>query len=204
MSQEQTPFNPNHVQESIDYLLWQWKGKPNIEALMSALGLGAQLLENTAFAVLVGSQLPAAQGRTLAMLGDIIGEFQGGLSHEQFRLFIELRGIVNSSYPSEHTTWSIISRAVEPGAVTIQRVSDGAYFVVESIDWLPGDVAAHTARLVRDFRAIGYWCAVVEIRSENQLMVGSMASPGPSMIGSIGAPSSDLVGRLIYDGRKRA
>jgi hypothetical protein len=184
-------------------LLWQWKGKPNITALVRSLGLGAQLCESSMWALLVGAQLPMAQGRTLGLWGKIVGETQGALTHEEYRMFITLRGQVNSTYPSESNVYTLLSTALAPSLLEMVPVSNGAYYIVTSIDWTRGQIASHTARLIADYRAIGHWCAVVEIRSDDQLMVGSVASPGPGVIGSLSSPSPDLIGRVIYDGRTR-
>ena len=193
-------YEPDQAQRALDLLLWQMKGKPRIDAFMRALAIGAQLLEDTSWAVIAGgSVLDAAQGETLSRWGEIFGEVRGALSTEQYRKFIDLRIQVNTTFCNSDTMYDVILRAVDPSTVFSSIVSDGIIYTVTSPTFISDELKSHTAGLVRDYRPVGFWIPVVEIEADGA-WIGSIAVPG-STIGSIASPGAALIGRLIYSGR---
>lgn len=183
---------PNHAERALELLYRQHKGKPRIEALVRALAAGAQLLENTTWAVIAGGSLDAAEGETLTRWGELVGEIQGGLTHEQYRTFIALRARVNTLFPNEDMMWALLDEALAPfQEVTRYLVSDGIVWGVE-VPEMPGQpVLDHTAGLIRDARPIGIYSPVV---------VWTPSSFGwESEIGG-----DDPFAELIYDGRTRS
>jgi hypothetical protein len=183
---------PDHAERSIDLLLRQDRQKPRIEAFVRALAAGAQLLENTAWAVVAGGGLDAAEGVTLRRWGELVGEVQGGLTHEEFRTFITLRGRVNVLFPTEDMLWGLLDEALAPFN-TVERylVSDGMVWYV-SVPEMPGDaITDHTAGLIRDARPIGFYSAVIV---ETPDSFGWSSEWGDESVFS----------ECIYDGRSRS
>jgi hypothetical protein len=194
-------FEPNQAGKALDLLLWQDKGKTNLEGLVFALAKGAQLAEATSFAVIAGSLLDSAEGVTLDRIGEIVGEPRGALNHEQFQPFIGLRIAANTAFPSEDTVWTMLSEAVDPSDLTSYRIADGVVYVVTSDDFLSSPIASHTGLLIRDIRPAGQFVAVTEQVTDGAV-IGSIAVPG-SLIGSIASPGTNRIGRLIYSGWPR-
>jgi len=183
---------PNHAERGLELLYRQHKGKPRIEALVRALAAGAQLLENTTWAVIAGGSLDAAEGETLTRWGELVGEVQGGLTHEQYRVFIELRARVNTLFPNEDMLWGLLDEALAPfNTVTRYLVTDGIVWGVE-VPEMPGAAhLEHVAALIRDARPLGIYSPVV---------VWTPDSFGwESEIGG-----DDPFAELIYDGRSQA
>lgn len=194
-------FEPDQQGRAAELLLWQQKGKPRIEGFTRALGLGAQLAEGTGWAVLAGSLLDSAEGATLDRIGELVGEFRGGLTHEQYRVFIGLRIEVNSLFQNEDRIWSVLTRALYPSVVTSGRVADGIIFTATSSDWVATSLASHAAALLRDFRPAAIYAALTE-QLATGARIGTVAVPG-TLIGTIATPGSNPIGRLLYSGRSR-
>lgn len=192
-------YVPDHADRAQALLLWQDRDKPRIKALVRAFGAGAQLAESTGFAIITGATLDAAEGATLDRWGELVGERRGGLDVEDFRRFIELRIRVNTEHPGTDEMWEVVDAAVDPSTVRSYLVADGIIYLVTSADWLPDSIVAHAAGLVRDFRPMSYYAAVVEQVEGEALEIGTVLEPG-STIGSIADPSG-TIGRLIYPGR---
>jgi hypothetical protein len=191
-------FEPNQAQKALDLLLWQDTGRPLLGALVVALAKGAQLAEDTSFAAIAGSLLDSAEGATLDRIGEIVGETRGALSHESFGMFIGLRITANTAFPSEDTVFTLLASAVDPSTVASYLIDDGIVFVVTSDPFLPGSIASHSGKLIRDLRPAGMFVAVTE-QEVDGAEIGTVATPG-TLIGSIATPGPNPIGRLIYDG----
>lgn len=196
-------YEPLHGDRAVELMYWQHREKPRLQALVRALAKGAQRLEDTIWAVIVGSTtIAGAEGANLDRWGRIVGEERGDLDEADYRRFISLRMRVNTEFQSEDTTWEILRGAVGPVPVRRYLVADGIVWVVQSDDWLDDSVKAHTGALIRDFRAAGYYAAVVEQVPAVEFRLGSVAEPG-STFGSIADPGDSVLGRLIFAGRGR-
>lgn len=193
---------PDHRGKAADLLLWQHKGKPNLEALVRAFGAGTQLLEETIWAVVVGGGLDAAEGVTLDRWGELVGELRGALEHEDYRKFIGLRIRVNTEHPSFGAMAAVLASAVDPSELESYLVADGIVYVVQSgPTFLDDSIASHAGALIRDFRPAGIYAAVTE-QVEDGAFIGEEGDEG-TLIGSIASPGPNIIGRLIYSGRSR-
>jgi hypothetical protein len=193
-------YEPNQRARAFELLLWQHKDKERIVAFVKALAAGAQLAENTSWAVIAGgSTVDAAEGATLERWGELVGERRGGLDHEQFRKFIGLRIRVNTEAPSENAVGAVLAEAVDPSVVSSYLVADGIVYQVTSAAFLDQALATHAGALVRDFRPAAIYAAVVEVLATDMFELGTVAAPG-SILGTVASPG-EVLGRLIYAGR---
>lgn len=195
-------YVPNHEEKAKDLLLAQDMGQPRTEALVAAFGAGAQSLEFLSWSVIVGaSTLDHAEGVNLDRWGALVGEHRGGLDNEQYRRFIELRMLVNTSFPNEDNVWTALSRAVEPSLPRFWPLYPGGLkAIVASTDWLSDTVVAHTQGLLRDFRPAGTIFPVVEFVPDHMALDWEADAP-PIHFLSAPAPGNPVVSRLVYSGR---
>lgn len=195
---------PDHAARALTLLLTQHRGRPRLEALVQALATGAQLQEETSFAVVIGaSTIDGAEGESLDRWGELVNEYRGGLGHEDYRRFIGLRIRVNTEHPSTDAMWEVIDEAIgERSTLTSYLVADGIVYVVESLEFIDAAIVAHTGALARDFRPAAIYAAVVE-QEVDGAEIGTVAVPGTT-IGTVAVPSPELMGRLIFTGRGRA
>lgn len=212
-------YEPDQAARAAELLLWQQKAKPRLAALVKALGAGAQLSENTIWAVIVGATtLAGAEGVSLDRWGEMIGEYRGGLDEEDYRRFIALRGRVNTEHPSQDAMFEVLFGADDPparGAVYpsvpgapfasgSHLIADGIVYQVESEDFLDNSVAAHAGALIRDFRPAGIVAPIVEYTVSHFALDWEASdpikpTPPPITLGT----GTGVLARLIYSGRSR-
>lgn len=186
-------YVPDHDVRAAALLLRQWRDTTRIEGFVRALGAGVQLAELTAWAVIAGGGIDAAEGATLDRWGTLVGEPRGGLDHEQYRAFIELRARVNSLFPNEDMLYGLLADATALyfGEVTRYLVSDGMVWSIYTPAPLPDAVSAHTGWLMRDARPAAIYMPVI-VWDDASFTWDSLWD-GP-----------DVWAELIYDGRGRA
>jgi hypothetical protein len=194
-------YEPDHEGKAAALLMWQELGKARIEAFVRALGKGTQLLENTIWAVFVGTTtLQGSEGVNLDRWGFLVGEQRGGLTNEQYRRFILLRMRVNSEFPDEDLLWEVVTDAVSPSVVTVTPLPPaGIQVQVDGIEFLSEVLRVHTAALIRDLRPLGVIVPVVESIPG---YFGFDGDPDAQGFSSLASPSSGgILSRLIYSGR---
>lgn len=86
-----------HLQDALDRLLEQYKGKTYMEGVISTFGQQAQLYEDAAFDLIEGQEVYQAVGIQLDLLGTIVDIPRNGLSDDAYRLLILGKIGVNSS-----------------------------------------------------------------------------------------------------------
>jgi hypothetical protein len=193
-------FVPDHEDRAKDLLLWQDRGKPRLEALVASFGAGAQGAEALSWATIVGaSTLAGAKGVNLDRWGALVGEHRGGLDNEQYRTSIELRQLVNTSFPNEDNVWTVISTSVQPYPVRMfELYPAGMKAIVYSTDALSESLRAHLVGLIRDFRPAGVVLPIIETLPGHFAFDWEADAPlFPSLAVPTPLPFSDL----IYSGR---
>lgn len=205
-------YNPDNAADALGLLLWQHKGKPRIEALVAALAAGAQLQENTIWAVIIGATtLAGAEGKNLDRWGALVGEFRGGLDEEQYRKFISLRIRVNTEFPNEDNVASVLFEAVDPSVrgnpfgSAMHYLADGVKIHVQSDEaFLDEAVKTHVGALMRDFRPAATFMAVVESVTDHFAFsweATDPVKPTPEPFAGLSIPGTGVISRLIYSGR---
>jgi|WetSurMetagenome_2_1015567.scaffolds.fasta_scaffold179602_2 hypothetical protein len=78
----------NHVQIALDRLIQQYKGRPNLEGLLTAFVTQIQDLENAIYPIDQYRQLMFAYGQQLDNLGEIIGLKRNGLADNEYLVLL--------------------------------------------------------------------------------------------------------------------
>ncbi len=107
-------YEPNHVGIMLARMPSQFRDKPRIRALIQALALGVQCLEDDMFGVLISTPLDVATGDALNQWGALVGEPRGGLTDEDYRVFIDARVLVNISEGTPDELIEIFRRITAP------------------------------------------------------------------------------------------
>lgn len=201
-------YTPDHEDRAKGLLLWQFKDKPRLNAFVEALGAGAQILEDTLWATLIGtSTVQGSEGVHLDRWGELVGEHRGGLSNEEYRRFIALRLLANKAFPNEDLFWRLVDGAVPDSATvrTFRLYPAALKAIVYSYDWVGGALQAHTAALLRDARPAGVmWVAIETVPGHMALYWPSIDwEPDAPVIPSLAGASSSkaFISSLIYTGR---
>jgi hypothetical protein len=87
----------DHVSGALGRLCEQFKRKPNIIKLVTALAQPSQAIEDALMALFTQRSINTAIGAQLDALGTIVGQARGGLSDADFRRYIRARIATNSS-----------------------------------------------------------------------------------------------------------
>lgn len=87
--------NAEHVTEALARLLEQFKHRPNLEALISALVSQIQDVENSAFDLYLERWVDSATGVNLDNLGELVGQPREGRLDGEYRRWIKARILVN-------------------------------------------------------------------------------------------------------------
>lgn len=81
-------YNPDLKKQAVANLLFIFKDKPRMVALVESLAQGAQLMEDTNFDLLIGTTLGLSTGRNLDLWGELVVEARGSLNDRWYRGFI--------------------------------------------------------------------------------------------------------------------
>src|SRR5271166_5121103 len=110
----------NHVQQALNRLLEQYKGKPGIAALITALVTQIQDLENGFYPIDQLRQLAYAYGQQLDNLGTVIGFERNGLPDNEY--FVLLLGTIaeNNSDTTIPTMLHIVETVFQATTVFIK------------------------------------------------------------------------------------
>jgi hypothetical protein len=103
----------NHAQQAKDRLLFQYKGKTGIEALLDSLG-GQQIqdLEDVLFDLQGRLDIDNSEGVQLDGIGTIVGQDRNGQDDATYKLFLKARAGVNVSEGDINrvlSVWKIIT-----------------------------------------------------------------------------------------------
>jgi len=88
-------INDNYVTDGLNRLLYQFQGKPNIEALITAILEQVQDCEDVVEQLLSDRQIDTASGETLDVIGRIVGQDREGRDDPTYRIWIRARIIIN-------------------------------------------------------------------------------------------------------------
>ncbi|MEE8385484.1 MAG: hypothetical protein V3S01_06175 [Dehalococcoidia bacterium] len=106
-------YIPDHDRLMLDRTPLQFH-KPRITALIRALALGVQCLEESLFGMHISTSLPNATGDALDQWGSLVGERRGGLDDDDYRVFIEAKLLVLRSNGSPDELIEIFRRITAP------------------------------------------------------------------------------------------
>lgn len=116
------------TQEGLDRLLEQYKGKENIETLLTMYLDSVQEFEDAVFAVKLAFMLEDAVGEQLDFLGAIVGEGRNGKEDELYRVWIGVRIRLNRSFGTPTDVIECLRLATD--APFEYRTYGGAHFAI--------------------------------------------------------------------------
>lgn len=170
-------YEPNHVGLMLARMPSQFRDKPRIRALIQALALGVQCLEDDMFGVLISTPLDVATGDALNQWGALVGEPRGGLSDEDYRVFIDARVLVNISEGTPDELIEIFRRITAPQISIIFRLYPKASFGIWVLreSFMGDNRARRVGSMMRDAKPGGTEMMLVESVSG---FFGFSADPG--------------------------
>lgn len=128
----------DRVDNALDRLITQFKGKPNIETLLTAFVDQNQEKEDALFGVLNNRWVDTAVGDQLDGLGAIVGQIRGGRTDAQYRLAIQAKIAINTS------------KGTANEVITIYSLVTGAT-IVQIYEYFPGHVEIYGNASLEDF-----------------------------------------------------
>ncbi len=119
----------DHKKTANNYLLQQYKDRPNIKALLDSLILPLQTIEDVAYDLYIKYYLPLATSYHLDRLGAIIGVKRLGRSDDTYRYAINLGIISNNSGATADEIIAILKSIYESEKIEYFE-SGNAYFQI--------------------------------------------------------------------------
>src|SRR3569832_89859 len=113
----QLVYIPDHRDRMLASLLSQWRGKPRIEALIRALSVGVQFLEDMTFDLLVSRTIEGASGAQLDQWGQLVGQARLNMEDAEYKSVIRVKIIANSSEGTTDDLIQVLQLACEPCTV---------------------------------------------------------------------------------------
>lgn len=147
----------DHVARAISRLCEQFRDKPNILALLSALVTPAIDLEAAFLQLLTERTVDTAQGAQLDVLGKLVGQPRNGLGDEDFRRYIRARIAMNQSDGLTEDLLTVARLVINDDAAAYRLDNQGIAALVLRIDDidLPNDLANIVISFLRDTVAAG-------------------------------------------------
>lgn len=105
----------DYVAAALGRLPRQFRGKPRLEAILSAFAEASQELERGMFTLYAPRFLENAAGDMLDVYGALVGQARGGLDDASFRIRIQARMILNRSSGTAEDILAIARLLVGPG-----------------------------------------------------------------------------------------
>lgn len=137
--------------EAVGNLIDQFKGQPNIEALVSAWAQQSQDVETAAFGLLTLTTLANAEGPQLDGLGAIVGVERGGKNDTDYRTRIAAQILINNS---SGTIEQLLEIAVTMGATTV-TLNEVPPAKIELVGGVSLDNGGEIAAAIQAARAAG-------------------------------------------------
>ena len=148
-----------HVNKGLSRIIAQWQEKPVVRAIIEAILVQCQELEDVFQALIASRLLSSATGHALDMLGGLVGEPRKNHTDDTiYRNWIYARILVNVSYGDFDQLLRIIDQ-IEDGAYSAEEVFPaGLYYEFsEELTNPPSEVF----QLLRQGKAGGVWLALV-------------------------------------------
>jgi len=146
-------YFPDHRDRLFTDLLSQFRSRPRLAALVAAIALGVQDVEDETLDALLSFRLDSAIANQLDLLAAIVGEQRGGLDDEQLRRIVLARVLANRSNGSLEDVWRVFTRATtgpDPADFTTIQDNYPASFTLEvsSVRRLTDEERRRARRLV--------------------------------------------------------
>lgn len=149
---------PDHIEQGLDRLLDQYKGKPRLETWLSVYLKQVQIFEDATYDVIIKRLIDSAAGAQLAVIGRIVGEPNKlSLSDDEYRVFIRARVIANRSLGRVIDVLDVLNMiSTVPVRFTEQYPASMNLEFAEE----PTYNTEVTAEMLRDTKAAGVWLGI--------------------------------------------
>lgn len=147
----------DHVQQALARLSQQFKGKTQVEAMLSALTGNVQEVETALWQLLTERAVDVAIGVHLDTIGQIVGQQREARSDEDYRRFIQARIAANRSRGTIPDVLRIANLVLNDPAAYLQIDNQGAAAYVLRIMNVPisDDVAELLMSFLRNITSAG-------------------------------------------------
>lgn len=105
----------DHGELGVGLLIWQFREKPRLEAMLRALLVGAQVTEDVVWQVLTERSLDTAVGVQLDRIGDLVDFPRAGFEDDAYRALLRAQVLVLKS----QGRWSDLAAILEVVGVTL-------------------------------------------------------------------------------------
>lgn len=182
---------PDHVQQGLDALPMQLRGKPKLEVVLRALLRQVQELEDATLALLSSRDLNTASGAVLDQLGRLVGENRvGRLSDAEYRLAIQLRIQRNNSRGEPDRLIRVLRQLSNATGVLYEEPAPGLVRMTFDGNALPADMRASMEAIAPVGVRLELVCAPTF-----PFAFSSVAQPNqPSNAGGFGATTNSQTG----------
>ena len=148
------PANQNlfHAEEAKHHLLWQFHGRPRIEAVVDAFGAQVQLAETVVWQLYTERGVDTAVGVQLDGLGALVGEPRVGRSDAAYRQAVRTKILVNRSNGKQDELYAIVTSAL--GGTPSMRIQEHQpatflFYLDSSLGAMTGPELARLLRLAK-------------------------------------------------------
>ena len=126
--------NDSHVSEALFQLMEQFKGQPDLAALLTSYITQIQDIEGVLFELIDERLLASAVGEQLDIIGRIVGEDRNGNTDDDYRILITARILINRSngrIPEINDVLGLMASVVDPAISWSLEERPPACFYVE-------------------------------------------------------------------------
>jgi len=154
-------YKDTHSTEALARLISQFRGKPNLEAILSVVIKQVQDLENVSFELLTERYIDVAEGAQVDGFGAIVGEAREGRGDAEYKIAIKARMQLNLGNGTPEDIIQLIRGIAGDVRVRIYEFYPAAFMaeIVDPIDPLVVD-PARILGIVQAGKPAGVWCIV--------------------------------------------
>ena len=161
----------DHVQQALDRLAQQFKGKPSVESMLSSLAGNVQEVETALWQLLTERSVDVAIGVHLDAIGEIVGQPRNALGDEDYRRFISARIAANRSRGTIPDVLRVANLVLNDPTAYLEIVNGGIATYVLRIMNVP--ISDATAEILMSFLRAITSAGVRAIMESSAIAVGA-------------------------------
>jgi hypothetical protein len=145
----------DHVARALGRLLEQYKGQPNLAALITSYVEGTQDAEQNLFELLLVN-LDDAEGDNLDLLGRLVGEARDGKDDDGYRIYLRARIKLNLMSGTTEEILELFDLLLDdPYVFELSQYQPAAFVLDVSGDAIADDIATRLAQILNEAKAAG-------------------------------------------------
>jgi hypothetical protein len=188
----------DHAARALDRLKQQFRGKPKVEALVTALMGPVQAVEDALYQLLTERGVDTAIGTQLDAIGKVVGQPRGGLSDDTYRRYIRARITANRSSGLVDELNLIARLVLDDPTVVITTTQYPPASVVMSLTVavVPQDLGVALVAFLRKATAAG---VRILLHFQPQTLAASFAFEGGAGMGFGDTSNAATGGQLVSE-----